>query len=208
MHSTGQKSLLRNMASSPYGKEVLIGNWAERRYEIDEKSNAAVPGVRAPEGCEKYQTVSQRTYTNAPFTGIDTVQNYSDQRQEAFQNLRKNSTSSLSLVDHISLTRNFTTTTTLTYEVLPQRFLKKKQLDSGNCGPPQRQPELDMLQSFGNLTRTYNYKKLFKCEKLLAHLAGKAQTTYRSSYNRALKSEPIMEFGPDYDGVVKFDLTC
>ncbi|XP_022229731.2 uncharacterized protein LOC111079040 [Drosophila obscura] len=199
MHSTSLKS---------FGKEVLIGNWSERRYEVEEKSNAVVPALRALEGCEKHQSVSRSTYTKAPFNAMGTVLDFSDQRQQAFQNFRKNATSNMSLVDHSSLNRNFTTTTTLAFDVLPQRFLKQKELESGYCGPPQRQPEIDMLQSFGNLTTTYNYPKLIRCEKLLSHLSSKAQTTYGASYNQSRKSKAIMEYGPDYDGVVKFDLTC
>ncbi|XP_034659138.1 uncharacterized protein LOC117895544 [Drosophila subobscura] len=199
MQSTGQKS---------YGKEVLIGNWSERRYEIEEKSNAVVPAVRALEGCEQHQSVTQATYTKAPFTAMGTVKNFADQRGKAFANFKKNETSNMSLLDHISMNRNFTTTSTLAFEVLPQRFLKQKQSESGYCGPPQRQPEIDMLQSFGNLTQTHNYPKRFRCEKLLAHLSSGAQTTYGASYNQSRKNKAIMEFGPDYDGVVQFDLTC
>ncbi|XP_052849010.1 uncharacterized protein LOC128260231 isoform X2 [Drosophila gunungcola] len=137
MHGRSQKSLADDMASPPYSKEVLIGNWAERRYAVEEQSNAILPGLRE----------------------------------------------------------------------LPRLRIVQANMESDKSGPPKRPTEVDRLQAFGNLTRTHNYPMRFKCDKLLGEISN-MQTTYSACFNRPWKSKPIFEYGPDYDGVVKFDLAC
>jgi len=79
--------------------------------------------------------------------------------------------------------------------------------DTEKSGPPKQPADVDRLQAFGNLTKTHNYLKRFKCAQLLEEISN-MQTTYSASFNRPWMSKPIFEYGADYDGVVKFDLAC
>ncbi|KAH8258731.1 hypothetical protein KR038_005158 [Drosophila bunnanda] len=206
MEFTSKKSLTDDMAFTPYGTAVLIGNWAERRFAVEEQSNAILPGIRV-EGCERHLSLSQDSYTDGPFVCDDTVPFFLEHRKLAYQNYLRNRRSGLKLVDHESLKRNFTTTNTLDFEELPRQSLLLAKGEDGKCGPPNQAAEVDRLKAFGNLTKTHNYLWRFKCEKLLDDLKN-MQTTYSASFSRPWKSKPIYEFGTDYDGVVKFDLTC
>ncbi|XP_037721673.1 uncharacterized protein LOC119554726 isoform X2 [Drosophila subpulchrella] len=175
MNGKIQKSLADDMASSTFGAEVLIGNWAERRYAVVEQSNAILPGLR--------------------------------HRKLAYQNFVRNRRSCLNLVDHELLKRNFTTTNTLEFQELPRLRLLHANRDTEKSGPPNQPADVDRLQAFGNLTKTHNYLKRFKCAQLLEEISN-MQTTYSASFNRPWMSKPIFEYGADYDGVVKFDLAC
>ncbi|KAH8341580.1 uncharacterized protein [Drosophila kikkawai] len=200
MEFTTKKSLTDDMAFTPYGTAVLIGNWAERRFAVEEQSNAILPGIRV-EGCERHQSLSQDTYTDAAFVRVETVPNFLEQRKLAYRNYLKNSRSGLKFVDHESLKRNFTTTQTLDFQELPRQSLKLAKGEEG-C-PPKQAAEIDRLKAFGNLTKTHNYLWRFKCEKLLEELRSK-QTTYSASYNRPWRSKSVDEYGTDYDG----DMPC
>ncbi|KAH8355756.1 hypothetical protein KR084_012996 [Drosophila pseudotakahashii] len=206
MDGKSQKSLADDMASPTYGTEVLIGNWAERRFAVVEQSNAILPGLRVS-GCEYHRSLCQDTYTSAPFDRADTVPFFVEHRKLAYQNFMRNSRSCMNLVDHESLKRNFTTTNTLEFQELPRLRLLLASGENESSGPPKQPTDVDRLQAFGNLTRTHNYLHRFKCAKLLDEISN-MQTTYSASFNRPWKSKPIFEYGPDYDGVVKFDLAC
>ncbi|XP_017042258.1 uncharacterized protein LOC108088799 [Drosophila ficusphila] len=206
MGGTSHKSPADGMASPTYSTAVLIGNWAERRYAVQEQSNAILPGLRVS-GCENHRSLCQDTYTAAPFARAEAVPIFVEQRKLSYQNFIRNMRSCLNLVDNELLKRNFTTTNTLEFQELPRLRLLHSCRESSSSGPPKQPAEVDRLQAFGNLTKTYNYSARFKCEKLLDELSN-MQTTYSASFNRPWKSEPIFEYGPDYDGVVKFDLTC
>ncbi|XP_017116049.1 uncharacterized protein LOC108138378 [Drosophila elegans] len=206
MRGTSQKSLADDMASPPYSKEVLIGNWAERRYAVEEQSNAILPGLRVS-GCERHRSLTQDTYTDAPFARAETVPFFVEQRKLAYHNFMRNTRSCLNLEDHELLNRNFTSTNTLEFQELPRLRIVQANMESDKSGPPKRPTEVDRLQAFGNLTRTHNYPMRFKCEKLLGEISN-MQTTYSACFNRPWKRKPIFEYGPDYDGVVKFDLAC
>ncbi|XP_017084289.1 uncharacterized protein LOC108116770 isoform X2 [Drosophila eugracilis] len=119
----------------------------------------------------------------------------------------RNKGSCLNFVDHELLKRNFTTTNTLEFQELPRLRLLQPKGEKEKSGPPQQPVDVDRLQAFGNLTKTHNYLMRFKCQKLLDEISY-MQTSYSASFNRPWKSNPIFEYGPDYDGVVKFDLTC
>ncbi|EDW95560.1 uncharacterized protein LOC6535186 isoform X1 [Drosophila yakuba] len=206
MNGNSQKSLADDMASPPYGKEVLIGNWAERRYAVEEQSNAILPGLRVS-GCELHRSLCHDTYTTAPFVGAETVSLFVDHRKLAYQNFIRNRQSCLNLVDEELLKRNFTTTNTLEFQEIPRLRLIHANGEKDKSGPPKQPADVDRLQTFGNLTKTHNYLVRFKCEKILEEISN-MQTTYSASFNRPWEKKSIFEFGPDYDGVVKFDLTC
>ncbi|XP_016971009.2 uncharacterized protein LOC108038693 [Drosophila rhopaloa] len=206
MDSISQKSLADDMASPQFGKEVLIGNWAERRYAVEEQSNAILPGLRVS-GCERHRSLCQDTFTRSAFARPETVFFFVEQRKLAYQNLMRNRRSCLNLVDHELLKRNFTSTNTLEFQELPRLRMLQANAEDDKSGPPKHPAEVDRLQAFGNITRTHNYLRRFKCEKLLDEI-GSMQTTYSACFNRPRKSKPIFEYGPDYDGVVKFELAC
>ncbi|XP_037721671.1 uncharacterized protein LOC119554726 isoform X1 [Drosophila subpulchrella] len=206
MNGKIQKSLADDMASSTFGAEVLIGNWAERRYAVVEQSNAILPGLRVS-GCEHHRSLCQDTYTRAPFDRAETVPFFVQHRKLAYQNFVRNRRSCLNLVDHELLKRNFTTTNTLEFQELPRLRLLHANRDTEKSGPPNQPADVDRLQAFGNLTKTHNYLKRFKCAQLLEEISN-MQTTYSASFNRPWMSKPIFEYGADYDGVVKFDLAC
>ncbi|KAH8335002.1 hypothetical protein KR067_003437 [Drosophila pandora] len=203
---SSQKSLTDDRASPQYSPSVLIGNWAERRYAVEEQSNAILPGIQVV-GCEHHRSLYKDSFTDEDFVSPDTTPFFTEHRKLAYQNFMKNGRSNLNLVDNDSLKRNFTTTMTLEFQELPRLRMLHACRDHGKMGPPQQPFEVDRLQAFGNLTKTHNYLKRFKCEKLLSELSY-MQTTYSAFFNRARKRQPIFEFGPDYDGVVKFDLAC
>ncbi|KAH8379904.1 hypothetical protein KR009_007959 [Drosophila setifemur] len=206
MQSSGPKCLAKDVSLSTYGKAVLVGNWSERRYGADEKSNAILPGIRV-DGCEFHRTLYKDSFTDADFVSVETNRFFDEQRKSAFRTYLKSRQSSLNFPDHESLMRNYTTTKTLDYDELPRLRALHLCKNYGKSGPPQKHAEVDRLQAFGNLTKTHNYRKRHKCEKILSELSY-MQTTYSATFNRTWKKQPILEFGPDYDGVVKFDLTC
>jgi len=130
------------MASSTFGAEVLIGNWAERRYAVVEQSNAILPGLRVS-GCEHHRSLCQDTYTRAPFDRAETVPFFVQHRKLAYQNFVRNRRSGLNLVDHELLKRNFTTTNTLEFQELPRLRLLHANRDTEKRGPPKQPADVD-----------------------------------------------------------------
>lgn len=157
-------------------------------------------------GCELHRSLCHDTYTTAPFVGAEAVPLFVDHRKLAYKNFIRNRRSSLNLVDDELLKRNFTTTNTLEFQEIPRlrlihasgekdkTVLRSSRWTWTDCKPSEILRR-HTITSFGSSAR--------KCWT--------RSVTCRPPTPRALTDrgkKPIFEFGPDYDGVVKFDLTC
>ncbi|EDW79479.2 uncharacterized protein Dwil_GK20390 [Drosophila willistoni] len=198
-----------------YSKQVLVGNWLDRRNSIDGQSNAILPGLKGPQGCEHHRTLSQDTYTDVAFTGNATIRDFEEQRMMAFENYRRGTSASVHFIDNEALKDNYTTLNTLIFGDLlkphPKAECQNPAATAGHnmvkrqSGKHKR--EIDLMQSFGNQARVQNIAKQIRYQELHEKI-NSMQTTYSSSYNRVRKNDTVFEFGPDYDGVVKFDIVC
>lgn len=170
------------MAYQPYSKQVLIGNWFDRRFVNDEKSSGILPGLNPPEGCEHHRTLNEDTYTVTAYKGEVPKNTYEEQRLMRLRNYVAATESNVKLMDSLELCNNFATTNTLLYDWLPHQrkeLLKTLSLDV----PPKRLPHVDMLESFGNITRTDNYVQRMECEMKLSKL-NNMRSTYATSFRK------------------------
>ncbi|XP_034483188.1 uncharacterized protein LOC117788513 [Drosophila innubila] len=171
------------MVAPPYGKQVLIGNWLDRRYAFDEKGNGILPGLNPPQECEQHRSLSQDTYTMDVYEGDKCKRDFVEKRVTRMRNFSTSTSSSVKLLDNPAMKNNFTTTNTLLYDWMPKMFLDhylKQKLPS--AGRPQLPHKPDMLQCFGNLTKTRNFAEQLQNEKALENLHH-MQTTYDIAYN-------------------------
>ncbi|KAL7732179.1 hypothetical protein ACLKA6_010300 [Drosophila palustris] len=170
------------MCEPPYGKQVLIGNWFDRRYAFDEKGNGILPGLNPPQECERHRTLSQDTYT-VEGKEVDSKRDFMEKRVTRMRNFSASTSSTVKLFDDPEMIDNFTTTNTLLYDWMPKMYLEhflKQNLPS--AGRPELPHRPDMLQSFGNLTKTRNFAAQVKNEKALENMNNR-QTTYDIAYN-------------------------
>lgn len=164
-------------AYQPYSKQVLIGNWFDRRFVNDEKSSGILPGLSPPEGCEHHRTVNEDTYS-----GEVPKNTYEEQRLMRLRNYVASTASNVKLMDSLELCNNFATTNTLLYDWLPHQrkeILKTLTLDV----PPKRLPHVDMLESFDNITRRDNCVQRMECEMELNKL-NNMRSTYATSFRK------------------------
>ncbi|KAH8416938.1 hypothetical protein KR222_008520, partial [Zaprionus bogoriensis] len=174
-------SSMEYVAVPPYGKQVLIGNWIDRRYAFDEKSNGILPGLSPSERCERHRSLSMDSYTDAGYVGDDVKRYFVERRVTRMRNFTAGTTSNVKLMDGIEMRNNFTTTNTLLYDLLPALRLKLTKTVATE-GPPEPQPEPDLLASYGNQTKTYNFQRRMKCA-LRQEQRIKMRTTYDSAYS-------------------------
>lgn len=175
------------MVAPPYGKQVLIGNWLDRRYAFDEKGNGILPGLNPPQKCEQHRSLNQDTYTAKGFKGDECKRDFVEKRVTRMRNFSTSTSSNVKFLDNPAMRSNFTTTNTLLYDWLPKMRLErnmKQKLTSAERPEIPHKP--DMLQSFGNLTRTHNFAKQLKNEKAFEDLH-RMQTTYDIAYNLSSK---------------------
>ncbi|XP_062127692.1 uncharacterized protein LOC133840054 [Drosophila sulfurigaster albostrigata] len=190
------------MVAQPYGKQVLIGNWADRRYAYDEKGNGILPGLNPAQKCEEHRSLSQDTYTYEGFSGDECLRHFKEKRVTRIHNFRNGTSSNLKMIDNPMLKNNFTTTNTLLYDWLPKHQLNqnlKRQLTTAEIPTKQNYP--DLMQCFGNLTRTRNFAELQKAEEILEK-TNAMQTTYDTAYNLSSK------LTPDYEALANKSKNC
>ncbi|ALC44542.1 CG14448 [Drosophila busckii] len=172
-----------------YGKQVLVGNWLDRRYCYDSKNNGIVPGLNAKEGCEQHLTLSQDTYTDAGYKGDDCKQYFIEKRVTRMRNFLQSNRSKVKLIDAPELRNNYTTTNTVAYELLPtlrHEFCLAQTAAAAtkqSSAMPERQLQVDMLQCFGNTTKTYDYAKNIRKQAIMDNIK-RMQTTYAYEFNR------------------------
>lgn len=172
-----------NIVVPPYSKKVLIGNWVDRRYAFDEKTSGILPGLSPSDQCEKLRTLSQDTYTNAAFSGGDCKQYFKEKHVTRVRNFYAGTTSNVKLMDTTELKNNYTTTNTLVFDLLPRLREELRAMKAQpERGIPEHQQNVDMLQCFGNRTKTHDYAKHFKCQRQYEDSL-RMRTTYGSAYN-------------------------
>ncbi|KAH8371904.1 hypothetical protein KR093_009256, partial [Drosophila rubida] len=177
--------VMEYMVAQPYGKQVLIGNWADRRYAYDEKGNGILPGLNPPPVCEEHRSLSQDSYTTEAYRGDECKQQFVEKRVTRIRNFSNGTNANFRLMDNPKLSNNFTTTNTLLYDYLPK--LRKRQLLKGQqpiAAVPTKLQYFDLLQSFGNLTKTYNFPAQQRRENI-EEKTNHMRTTYDIAYNNA-----------------------
>ncbi|XP_068143234.1 uncharacterized protein [Drosophila tropicalis] len=215
MFETGQKSLVESVVPMRYSKQVLVGNWLDRRNSIDGQSNAILPGLKGPQGCEHHCTTSQDTYTAVAFTGIAAKRDFEEKRMMAFENYQRGTSASVQFIDDEAWKENYTTLNTLIFGDLlkphPKAQCQSPPAAAGHKMVKRKsvkqKREIDLMQSFGNQAKILNIAKQMRFQEVHDKI-NSMQTTYSTSYNRVRKNDTVFEFGPDYDGVVKFDIVC
>lgn len=173
---------MESIAHQPYSKQVLVGNWFDRRFVNDGKSSGILPGLSPPEGCEHHRTLNEDSYSGIAYKGKALNNTFAEQRFMRLRNCAAATKSNVKLMDSLELCDNFTTTNTLFFDWLPHQrkeFLKTLSLDV----PPKRLPQLDLLQFYGNMTMTDNYAQRMKCEMELDRL-NNMRTTYSTSFRK------------------------
>ncbi|KAH8307214.1 hypothetical protein KR044_007932, partial [Drosophila immigrans] len=171
------------MVAPPYSKQVLIGNWADRRYAYDERGNGILPGLNPPLGCEQHRSLSQDTYTLDAYRGDECKRQFVEKRVSRIHNFSHGTKSNVKFLDNPLLDHNFTTTNTLLYDWLPKLRLEqesKRQKLTGEIPTKQYQP--DLMQAFGNLTKTRHFVQQQRAEEILEK-TNHMQTTYDTAYN-------------------------
>lgn len=173
-----------NLVTPPYGTEVLIGNWVDRRYAFDQNGKGILPGMCGEDTCERHLSLAQDTYTDAAFKAAVALPNFSDHRNSFMRNYFTGTTSSVAFLNDAALKRNFTTTNTLLYDLLPR--LDREAHAESNAAPsgiPEHRQELDMLRSYGNMTKTFSIAELSKPRKPLGEKL-RLRTTYDLAFNK------------------------
>lgn len=171
------------MVAQPYGKQVLIGNWLDRRYAFDEKGNGILPGLNPPDECEQHRSLSQDTYTMDGYKGDECKKDFVEKRVTRMRNFSVSTSSNVKFLDNPGMKNNFTTTNTLLYDWMPKMHLIKKLTSAGH---PELPHKPDMLQCFGNLTKTRHFAEQSKNDQAIENLL-KMQTTYDIAYNLSSK---------------------
>ncbi|EDV97289.1 GH16767 [Drosophila grimshawi] len=166
------------MVTPPYGKQVLVGNWMDRRYTSDEKTNGILPGLSPCDHCEQHRSLSQDTYTNKRQDRVELERYFVEKRATQNRHFYEATTSNVKLMDTDELRDNYTTTNTLVYDLLPRL---RQELASTKSQPARGRSDTDMLQCFGNLTQTRNFAKQFEYERILDK-QNHMQTSYSSAY--------------------------
>lgn len=169
------------VALQPYSEQVLIGNWFDRRFGSDGKGNGILPGQHSTERCEQHRTLNQDSYSDAGYKGEEPISKFKKQRGTFMTNYKAGTTSNVRLLDGQELLNNYTTTNTLLYDWLPQ-LRQQHMMKVPQVGPPKHQPELDLLQAYGNMTKTHSWAQRKKCQIKLDKRYNMT-TTYTSSYN-------------------------
>lgn len=169
------------LALQPYSKQVLIGNWFDRRFGYTQKTNSIVPGLNPTDRCEQHRTLNQDSYSDAGYKGEEPKKNFLERRVTLMRNYNKGTKSNLRLMDGQELRNNYTTTNTLIYDWIPHLRQKQKMVLPTD-GVRKRQPEVDLLQAYGNLTKTENYAQRRKCE-MKQDKRNIMTTTYASSFS-------------------------
>ncbi|XP_030378825.1 uncharacterized protein LOC115627322 [Scaptodrosophila lebanonensis] len=192
MFGFSPKSQMDSMVCPYYSKDVLVGNWRERRYVMEQESNAILPGLHTNENCEQHRTLNQDTYTDAAFKGDEVKSRHDERRMESFRNCFKSSASQVVLQDRPEMGKNYTTTNTLFFEVLPkdrQQWCQQGAAKNKKEIELTRVPQFDTLQGYGNLTKTgFNTRRF--CKYALDSANCRYQTTYSASYDPGTKSKP------------------
>ncbi|TDG44988.1 hypothetical protein AWZ03_008610 [Drosophila navojoa] len=164
-----------NVVVPPYGKEVLVGNWIDRRYASDEKSNAILPGLGTFAGCDRHLSISKESYTDAAQKSQDRMISFGEIRRSRMRNFFAGTTSNVIFIDDLTMNDNFTTTNTLFYDLLP-RLSQQRQ-----------QRQLNMLLSYGNLTKTVGITKNAQFDRR-PEKALRMRSIYDTSYNHYPKT--------------------
>lgn len=170
------------MVHQPYSKQVLIGNWFDRRFVNDGKSSGILPGLSPQEGCEHHRTLNEDSYRGTAYKGEAPKNTFREQRLMRLRNFAAATESNVKLMDSLELSNNFTTTNTLLYDWLPHQRNELLKTLSPDV-PPKRLPQLDLLQFYGNMTRTNNYAQSMKCEMELDGL-NNMRSTYTTSFRK------------------------
>lgn len=174
-------AFMEYVALQPYSKQVLIGNWFDRRFGYDQKSNSIVPGLNSTDRCEQHRTLNQDSYSDAGYKGEEPKKNFLERRVTLMSNYNKGTKSNLRLMDSLELRNNYTTTNTLIYDWIPHLWQQPK-MALPTDGLRKHQPEVDLLQAYGNLTKTDNYAQRRKCE-MKRDKRNIMMTTYASSFS-------------------------
>ncbi|XP_017842401.2 uncharacterized protein LOC108599813 [Drosophila busckii] len=181
-------SYLDERISKTYSKDVLLSTWQERRGGNYKPNDCIVPGLARVNACELHDSEFQSSFTIPvdPEEHGEGTRNFLERRHQMLLNWMLNSKSQVKFPLTKELKYNYTTTTKIFYDILPQQRLDeclKAAAVSGKPGVPLPLKEVDLLKSYGN--RNVTGKNCEKKEEMALYSRQRMQTTYAATYDLA-----------------------
>lgn len=168
-----------------YSKEVLVTNWQNRREKPAEPNDCIVPVLDRVNACENHLSDVKANFT-PPCEGerrADGTRTYLQVRSDVQSNFRRMADSQLAFSVTKPLMRNYTSTYTAVFDLIPKHVKTHTQAIAERNIVPQRPMDLDLTRSYGNKTRTGTrcmIRKALQLEKIQ-----RLQTTYAAEYDMA-----------------------
>uniref|UniRef100_A0A1A9VU55 Uncharacterized protein n=1 Tax=Glossina austeni TaxID=7395 RepID=A0A1A9VU55_GLOAU len=139
------KGAKRKSASSAnrYAPAVLVGSWFEERCSSETDPKAITPGIYGKSTCaEDFSLYKAQFARPIPENSRKGAIDFFNWKQEGFSNRLATEATNIKFSDGIEFYKNATTMTDMMFRILPQQ--------KGEAS----KPKVDMLRSYGNLTKT------------------------------------------------------
>ncbi|KAL9919830.1 uncharacterized protein ACN427_001611 isoform 2-T11 [Glossina fuscipes fuscipes] len=148
------KGVKQNSVSSAnrYAPAVLVGSWFEERCSGETDPKAITPGIYGKSTCAEDFSLYKTHFTRPiPENSRKGAMDFVNWKQEGFSNRVGTEVTNIKFSDGVEFYKNATTMTDMMFRILPQQT---GEASSTYTLRGYGKPKIDMLRSYGNLTKT------------------------------------------------------